>query len=94
VAPVLKIKGDRMMEEIMISDVPVIVDDARLDPCPTRAAGADGFAAGAGAAPAPDAAATRKNRQRPTDLEDWPISTSTWIGRARAGRVARCQAGP
>jgi signal transduction histidine kinase len=32
VAPVLKIKGDRMMEEIMTSDVPVVVEDARVDP--------------------------------------------------------------
>ncbi len=32
VAPVLKIKGDRMMEEVMTSDVPVVVEDARIDP--------------------------------------------------------------
>jgi signal transduction histidine kinase/ActR/RegA family two-component response regulator len=32
VAPVLKIRGDAMMEEILSSDRPVIVEDARTDP--------------------------------------------------------------
>ncbi|MGV3708531.1 MAG: ATP-binding protein, partial [Gemmatimonas sp.] len=31
VAPVLKIRGDTMLEEIFESDVPVVVEDARLD---------------------------------------------------------------
>lgn len=32
VAPVLKIRGDAMLEEIVSSDEPVVVDDARTDP--------------------------------------------------------------
>lgn len=32
VAPVLKIKGDPMLEEIVRSDPPVVVSDARTDP--------------------------------------------------------------
>lgn len=32
VAPVLKIRGDAMLEEIFTSDAPVVVDDARTDP--------------------------------------------------------------
>ena len=31
-APVLKIKGDRFLEETIASDVPVIIEDARTDP--------------------------------------------------------------
>src|SRR5204862_2785432 len=32
VAPVLKVEGDRLLEQIVTSDEPVVVEDARLDP--------------------------------------------------------------
>jgi signal transduction histidine kinase/ActR/RegA family two-component response regulator len=32
VAPVLQVKGDRMLEEILASDHPVVIEDARIDP--------------------------------------------------------------
>jgi GAF domain-containing protein len=32
VAPVLKVAGDRFLEELIASDVPVVIEDARTDP--------------------------------------------------------------
>jgi signal transduction histidine kinase len=32
VAPLLKVKGDRFLEELVASDQPVVIDDARVDP--------------------------------------------------------------
>ena len=37
VAPVIKVKGDPMMEEILASDGPVVVEDARTDPRTNKA---------------------------------------------------------
>jgi signal transduction histidine kinase len=37
VAPVLKIEGDRLMEEVAVSDEPVVVVDARVDPRTNKA---------------------------------------------------------
>src|SRR5258706_8928468 len=37
VAPVLKVEGDRLMEEIVRSDVPVVVEDASTDPRTNKA---------------------------------------------------------
>jgi signal transduction histidine kinase/ActR/RegA family two-component response regulator len=37
VAPVMKVKGDRMLEEILASDGPVVIEDARTDPRTNKA---------------------------------------------------------
>jgi signal transduction histidine kinase len=37
IAPVLKVEGDRLMEEIVTSDEPVVVEDARTDPRTNKA---------------------------------------------------------